>query len=309
MGLSLCWTTVNQQYGTNENTLTNHTAAEQQLALVEQLRLNLSKRYSAEFDQRPFTRLPDLVVWGRKKCGTKTLLAFLLQHPRIHGNRQEYHWRENLGSFRNDMKAFMGRFSHTNLKLEPNQTFAAKIGMPSVIQMVKNKNQLTDFDAMNSTYLNQWSEKTIVIDCLCDPVRRIYSDFLHVRAEHNLNNPNSLLLGPNSSVYPFQNMTFDRMVEQYLSLYSQMKPDDKVRRLFDRGLYSDGIAIGRELFGRRLIVVDAEKFKSEPWSVLNSIERLLNIDKDDKGDFFTRERFVKREDGFYVRMRIYVDVK
>ena len=113
--------------------LITYTAAEQQLALVDELWLNISKLYITEFDKRTFTRLPDLIITGRKKCGTKTLLAFLLQHPHIHGNREEYFWHENMGSFRDDMKAFMGHFSHKNLTLDPKQAFVAKMGMPSII--------------------------------------------------------------------------------------------------------------------------------------------------------------------------------
>ena len=290
VGLALCWTI-------NRNT--NDTAADQQLALVKQLWLNISTQYISEFEQRPFTRLPDLIISGRKKCGTKTLLAFLLQHPRIHGNREEYVWHETMGSFRDDMKAFMGHFSHKNLTFEPNQAFVAKMTKGSAIHIAENQDQLADF-AVNETYIKHWYEKVIVIECLCDPIRRLYSDFLHVRDKHRSKKPNSLLLGPQSDVYPFQNMTFDNMVDQYLPLYNQMKPYDKVRLLFKQGLYSHVIETGKEHFGHRLIVVDGETFKTEPWTALGRIERRLSIDNDTVA-FFTRKRFVKREDGFYVR--------
>jgi hypothetical protein len=36
-------------------------------------------------------RLPDVIIVGEKKCGTKALLAFLLQHPQISGVHQEVH--------------------------------------------------------------------------------------------------------------------------------------------------------------------------------------------------------------------------
>jgi len=36
-------------------------------------------------------RLPDVIIVGEKKCGTKALLAFLLEHPQISGFHQEVH--------------------------------------------------------------------------------------------------------------------------------------------------------------------------------------------------------------------------
>jgi hypothetical protein len=35
------------------------------------------------------TRLPDIIITGVKKCGTKTIQMFLLNHPKIFGTKSE----------------------------------------------------------------------------------------------------------------------------------------------------------------------------------------------------------------------------
>ena len=39
--------------------------------------------------------IPDITILGSKKCGTKALLTFLLEHPKIRRCRQEFHWHDS----------------------------------------------------------------------------------------------------------------------------------------------------------------------------------------------------------------------
>ena len=50
-----------------------------------------------------------------KKCCTKTLLAFLMQHSKIHGPRAEIHWYQtkNKTSYKNSMETFLGNLHRT----------------------------------------------------------------------------------------------------------------------------------------------------------------------------------------------------
>ena len=49
--------------------------------------------------QKSYYRLPDLVISGQKKCGTKALQFFLLHHPDIIGTRQEAQLQCQVTSF------------------------------------------------------------------------------------------------------------------------------------------------------------------------------------------------------------------
>ena len=75
--------------------------------LLNKMHADLSNQHVAAFEQDRFTHLPDIVITGRKKCGTKALLTFLLQHPKIVGSREEFHWHST-STFNHDFKAFLG---------------------------------------------------------------------------------------------------------------------------------------------------------------------------------------------------------
>ena len=45
---------------------------------------------------------------------------------------------------------------------------------------------------LTSSDIEKWKKNMVAIDCLCDPVKRLLSDFLHVKATHTVsrNHPN-----------------------------------------------------------------------------------------------------------------------
>ena len=54
-----------------------------------------------------------------------------------------------------------------------------------------------------------WSQNVLNIIVLCDPIKRLLSDFLHVKAVHktranNVGRVNAKFLGPQSRLYPFE---------------------------------------------------------------------------------------------------------
>ena len=100
-----------------------------------------------EFEKNHFNHLPDIVITGQKKCGTKTVLAFLLQHPKILGNRDEFSWNDS-NDFNYDLKSFFGHLGAKNKKknifLQSGTLFAAKIGYHAVETIIKNADQLDE---------------------------------------------------------------------------------------------------------------------------------------------------------------------
>jgi len=56
-----------------------------------------------------------------------------------------------------------------------------------------------------SPKIPEWSDNVVNIVVLCDPVKRLLSDFLHVKAIHQKKNGTSgRYLGPDSELYPFR---------------------------------------------------------------------------------------------------------
>ena len=119
-------------------------------------------------------------------------------------------------------------------------------------------------------------------------------------------------------MYPFANLTFDQMVDRYLTRAAEIYATNdlnewkKVRiqsspverrfiplrqiplfYMFIRGHFDDIYALN-QIFGPRFMLIDGEQFKHEPWVALEQIESAFGLDP-----FFTKERFGQREDGFY----------
>lgn len=65
------------------------------------------------------TRLPDIIISGVKKCGTKTVQRFLLAHPKIVGTRAETFYNPSLNNFPRNLGAW---FSRMDINITQNKT-------------------------------------------------------------------------------------------------------------------------------------------------------------------------------------------
>ena len=68
--------------------------------------------------------------------------------------------------------------------------------------------------------MQEWSKTVKIITCICDPVHRLVSDFLHVKAEHSEGRwarpENAEFLGQNSDLYPIADMTINSFVDTFI---------------------------------------------------------------------------------------------
>ena len=158
-----------------------------QLDLRKSMHLEMTNEYIAAFEENRFNHLPDIVITGQKKCGTKALLTFLLQHPNIRGCREEFHWHDT-GDFNRELKSFLGHIGIANQKrnfnLEPGTFMITKTGNPAVWKIAENAEHVNASVGLTKSDIDKWRDTIIAIDCLCDPVKRLFSDFLHVQATH-----------------------------------------------------------------------------------------------------------------------------
>ena len=88
-----------------------------------------------------------------------------------------------------DIKALLGHYS--TIKNNKSQFLIAKTGyalfknyLPSV---PKNKLKMIEEKYLTETFEN-WMNRVIFVDIVCDPVKRLLSDFQHYKADH----PNAL---------------------------------------------------------------------------------------------------------------------
>lgn len=145
-----------------------------------------------------------------------------------------------------------------------------------------------------------------VIFIVCDPVKRLLSDFKHVMASwaEKSHAVNRMFLGSESSAYPFQNMTFNSMVEKYLPMVRDRQEEYKkhkdVFEMFGIGRFAAvniSFSNGPNEFGmykQAPFIFDGQELKSQPWKLFQRLEKYLQVES-----FFEEANFARREDGFY----------
>ena len=105
--------------------------------------------------------------------------------------------------------------------------FMAKTANSGINKIITFIEENPDF--IEADYVTDWKSKVKNIFIVCDPVHRLLSDFKHVTSvwTEKENAINRKFLGPDSSAFPFQKLTFDQMVAKYL-------PKVKDRSVFEK---------------------------------------------------------------------------
>ena len=72
----------------------------------------------------------------------------------------------------------------------------SKTGNVAINEIAKNAKNVAPDIGLTRADIRKWRKSIIAIDCLCDPVKRLFSDFLHVKAQHQLrkDKPNRCLV-------------------------------------------------------------------------------------------------------------------
>ena len=92
----------------------------------------------------------------------------------------------------------MSLANQRNIHLKTGDMFITKTGENAIEQIVKHKQRIAKDIGISSASVTKWKKKLVAIDCLCDPVHRLLSEFLHVKATHRQrkNRPNRKLVAP-----------------------------------------------------------------------------------------------------------------
>ena len=146
-----------------------------------------------------------MIISGQKKCGTKALQFFLLHHPDIIGTRQEAQLR-GFQNFTFELASYLGKLnwpgdrvkSVAESRITPiQQVHVTKtqlgVGGQRILdfkqkvdeELVKDKgDQIPWLDRVEPA-LGTWLDKIKVVSIVCDPVKRLLSDFTHVSDDHD----------------------------------------------------------------------------------------------------------------------------
>ena len=246
-------------------------------------------------------RFPQAIIAGTKKGGTTTLKYFLSYHPDIAMATQEMKFfNANYKKGLNWYKENMPYSTETQITMEKTPGYYVGHAIPERINSLLNKT-------------------TKIIIMMRDPVKRAISDFVHMTSKINCKDPNkdSKHCARLEQVTDFEkrsagkeNATSSAVVPQppkevAKSLESHSGKQYEIHKTFqesvlfpngtvksnnlliDKGLYIDHLEYWLKSFPPdRLLLLDGEKFVSDPGPTLRSVEEFLGI-----RHYFTKDHF------------------
>ena len=213
------------------------------------------------------SRLPQCLIIGEMKCGTRALLEYMGLHPDIAIAKDEVnffdsHFNKGLDWYRDQMPLS----TPGQITVEKTPSYYRR---PECIEHIRSMNA---------------SIKVILL--VRDPVDRSVSDWIEICRQLREANDES----------------FQRICQTYessgvLTSTGEVNPNSKFIR---RSIYSRYINIWTRWFpvGAQLLVIDGDKFVSDPLSELVRVESFLGL-----RNYLTKDNFVFNEKkGFYCKV-------
>lgn len=197
-------------------------------------------------------RLPDAIIIGSRKGGTRALLKFLELNPKIRAARSEVH--------------FFDRYYKRGLSWYRNQMPDSG---PGEVVVEKSPAYFVTKDAPERIKLMNSSIKLILI--LRNPVTRLVSDFSQLVA--NKIETSRMTPEEEEQLYQQSKLGFERYV---------LRPDGSVneqRLAVKNSFYSLYLEKWMASFPTQQIhLVDGEKMIASPWTELERVERFLGLE-------------------------------
>jgi len=229
-------------------------------------------------------RLPDVICIGVEKCGTHALFQFMESHPLIR-------WREPYEAHYFTEPERFKDFDH----------YRESMPLAEDICIVGEKTPAY-FNFLPKeipTNIRRMIPNVKLIVILCDPVRRVVSDFVH---EKVLNNPIIVRM-----------KTIEKYLISYIHHYQRdfnYEPNDKTSAeiMQDLATYYNGHLLSTGFYEHHmyrwmkefqldvnLMVIDGERLMKDPGAVIEEVQDYLQIPK-----LILKKDFVKDpESGFY----------
>ncbi|XP_077990635.1 heparan sulfate glucosamine 3-O-sulfotransferase 1-like [Glandiceps talaboti] len=204
-------------------------------------------------------RLPDVIIAGVRKCGTGSLAKFLNYHPYLVSPRDETHYFDTRSENGLDWyKSKMAFASRHQLQIEKTPTYFFR-----------------PFDAPKRIRQTLSSDVKIIV-VVCDPVRRLVSDY--VEFSNKSNNPNEEFMLRKGLADTIEETVFERSHPENVDMYNEM---------VDVGLYVKHYYRWSEYFSAsQMLFVDGDNFRRNPTEELQRVEFFLGIRR-----YFKKEHF------------------
>lgn len=222
----------------------------------QKMRPKVSEIRSHEED-RFEKRLPNTLIIGVKKGGTKALLLFLNFHPQIRACRKEVHFFDNQLHYRNGLSWYknkMPRSYQNQITMEKSPRYFVTSRVPMRVYRM--------------------SPKMKIILILRDPVKRAISDYVHMKTRKK----HALIKGDIETI-----------------LWRNKTEFNYKARFIQGGLYSVFLKRWLLYFPRDQIhIVNGDKLIADPGGELRKVQKFLKIDLlMDRKDFVfnTTKRF------------------
>ena len=185
-----------------------------------------------------YRRLPNALIVGCAKCGTRALITFLELHPDIKCARREQHFFDVNETYENGLEWYR--------KQMPERT-------RDEISLEKSPAYFVVDDVAKRVYHMNSSVKIIVV--LCEPVRKIVSRY----AQYFEKNPD-----------------FGSM--EYKIYYQGTKKINPEATIVKEGLYARHFKRWLKYFPlSQIMIVDGEVIKTDPVSEIAKVEKFLGV--------------------------------
>lgn len=187
-------------------------------------------------------RLPQCIIIGARKCGTRALIEFLKLHPQIISPNDEMHF------FSND----------TNYKLGFDW-YRSKMPLSFPDQITIEKTPKYFISGISPSRIHRMNSTIKLIAILRHPTTRVVSDYTQICANKQTKN---------ETVEPFELRALDRQS-------GHINPDYKATQI---SMYHLHIARWLQLFPlTQLHIVDGDNLIVHPLEEIRKIEKFLNL--------------------------------
>ncbi|CAK8694655.1 unnamed protein product [Clavelina lepadiformis] len=240
--------------------------------------------YKQSNKEKEIKRLPDIIGIGVKKCGTGSLLEFLLLNPAVRPPNQGK--RETIvgETFFFNKKFDLGIGYYKNLFPYVNDREKIIEKTPSYFMYPPSE--------LPERIYNILPEAKLLL-MVCDPTPRVFSDYIHQTIRYQLHNDKSLAKYETFEEYidhylpKMKNLTkswltsstmdSDQELEKMLSSFMIT---DRAALLLSTGLYFFHIQRWLRIYNAsNLMIIDGEEFLRSPGPVLEKIQEFIGVPK------------------------------
>ncbi|XP_059477019.1 heparan sulfate glucosamine 3-O-sulfotransferase 5-like [Neocloeon triangulifer] len=189
----------------------------------------------------PKRRLPDALIIGVKKGGTRTLLTFLQKHPQIVANSDELHFFDKDANFSKGLEWYR------------KQMPAAR---PDQVILEKTPIYFPSLAAPERIYDSIPNVKLILI--VRDPIVRLVSDYLHEKIHYR-------------KTWSLEEAVTNTAQNGSLAVIEN-------RNILKLSLYDEAYSRYMKFFKpEQMLILSGEKFIRDPWVELEKVQSFLGV--------------------------------